>query len=51
MGAQMIDLCSSVSKDLEIYDAIKRLCGKLAKLETIDDVLVPKTSLLKEFIK
>lgn len=51
MGSQMIELCSSVSKDLEIYDAIKRLCGKLAKFETIDDVLVPKTSLLKEFIK
>lgn len=51
MGTQMINLCQSVSKDLEIYDAIKRLCSKLAKFEIINDSLVPTTSLLKEFVK
>lgn len=51
MAAQMIELCASVPKDLEIYEAIKRLCGKLSLFEPVDNALVPATSLLKEFIK
>ena len=51
MASQMRELCKTVTEDLEIYEAIKRLCGKLALFESINDSFVPQTSLLKEFIK
>lgn len=51
MASQMESLCNTISKNLEIYDSIKRLCNKLNKFEYIDAKYVPETSLLKEFIK
>lgn len=51
MATPMIELCESVTEDLEVYEAIKRLQKKLDMFERLDESLVPPTSLLKEFLK
>lgn len=51
MATPMIELCVSVTEDLDVYEAIKRLEKKLAMFERLNKSLVPQTSLLKEFLK
>lgn len=51
MGTPMIEQCASVTGNLDVYEAIKRLGKKLDMFERLDKSLVPQTSLLKEFLK
>lgn len=51
MASQMINACAFVPTDVDIYDAVQDLRIKLSKFSAIDNALVPKTSLLKEFIR
>jgi hypothetical protein len=51
MASQMINACAFVPVDVDIYDAVQDLRIKLTKFTAIDNALVPKTSLLKEFIR
>ena len=51
MAPQMINLCSSITENLEAYDSVQKLNKKLCEFEYINEKLVPQTSLLKEFIK
>lgn len=51
MATPMIELCASVTENLDVYEAIKRLQKKLDMFERLDKSLVPQTSLLKEFLK